>query len=103
MGRVRSRRLSGGRWGALLAADALRNLRSVPAGGTVAAVGAEVQGISEGDVILDVGGRAVSTPADVAAGIKAARDDGKKAVLMRVKSGKGQTRFVAVSLSKNAG
>jgi hypothetical protein len=24
-------------------------------------------------------------------------------VLMRVKSGKGQTRFVAVSLSKNAG
>ena len=59
------------------------------------------KGISEGDVILEVGGKAVSNPADVAAGIKQARDEGKKAVLMRVKSRQG-TRFVAIGLN-NAG
>ncbi len=59
------------------------------------------KGIQEGDVILDVGGKAVSSPADVANGIKAARDGGKKAVLMRVKSGQG-VRFVAIALP-NAG
>jgi serine protease Do len=52
-------------------------------------------------VILEVGGKTVSNPADVAAGIKQARDEGKKAVLMRVKSRQG-TRFVAIGLN-NAG
>ena len=60
---------------------------------------AAAKGIQEGDVILDVGGRAVSTPAEVASGIEAARTDGKKAVLMRVKSS-GGTRFVAIALPK---
>ncbi|MEG9524837.1 MAG: PDZ domain-containing protein, partial [Hyphomicrobiales bacterium] len=64
---------------------------------------AAAKGIETGDVILDVGGQSVSRPADVAAQIRAAESSGRKAVLMRVKSGKGQTRFVAVSLSKNAG
>ncbi|MDF2712738.1 MAG: Do family serine endopeptidase, partial [Nonomuraea muscovyensis] len=64
---------------------------------------AAAKGIEAGDVILDVGGQSVSRPADVAAQIRAAESSGRKAVLMRVKSGKGQTRFVAVSLSKNAG
>jgi serine protease Do len=59
------------------------------------------KGIAEGDVILEVGGKAVSTPNDVADGIKAARDGGKKAVLMRVKNAQG-TRFVAIGLA-NAG
>ena len=59
------------------------------------------KGISEGDVILEVGGRAVATPSDVANGIKAARDEGKKAVLMRVKNRQG-THFVAIGLA-NAG
>jgi serine protease Do len=56
-------------------------------------------GIREGDVILEIGGRTVSSPSDVADGIKAARDGGKKAVLMRVKNRQG-TRFVAVALPK---
>ena len=64
---------------------------------------AAAKGIEAGDVILDVGGQSVSRPADVATQIRAAESSGRKAVLMRVKSGKGQTRFVAVSLSKNAG
>ncbi|WP_375461174.1 Do family serine endopeptidase [uncultured Enterovirga sp.] len=57
------------------------------------------KGIREGDIILEIGGKPVSTPGDVATGIKAARDDGRKAVLMRVKSREG-TRFVAVALPK---
>ncbi|GJE13964.1 MULTISPECIES: Do family serine endopeptidase [Methylobacterium] len=64
---------------------------------------AAAKGIEAGDVILDVGGQSVSRPGDVATQIRAAESSGRKAVLMRVKSGKGQTRFVAVSLSKNAG
>ena len=64
---------------------------------------AAAKGIEAGDVILDVGGQSVSRPADVATQIRAAETSGRKAVLMRVKSGKGQTRFVAVSLNKKAG
>ena len=50
-----------------------------------------------GDVILDVGGTTVSSPADVRKAINDAVNDGKRTVLMRVKSGPG-TRFVAVPL-----
>ena len=60
------------------------------------------KGIREGDTILEVAGKAVSSPADVAAGVKAAKDEGRKAVLMRVKSGEG-TRFVAIALTPQAG
>lgn len=60
------------------------------------------KGIREGDTILEVAGKAVSTPADVAEGVKAAKAEGRKAVLMRVKSSEG-TRFVAISLSQQAG
>jgi serine protease Do len=60
---------------------------------------AAAKGIAEGDVILEIGGKAVSNPSEVAAGIKAARDDGRRAVLMRVK-GKGGVRFVAIALPK---
>ncbi|MGE7705282.1 trypsin-like peptidase domain-containing protein, partial [Methylobacterium sp. NPDC097303] len=61
------------------------------------------KGISQGDVILDVGGTSVSKPSEVQAQIRAAESNGRKAVLMRVKSAKGQTRFVAVSLSNKEG
>lgn len=64
---------------------------------------AAAKGIEQGDLILDVGGQAVSSPSDVAAQVRSAESSGRKAVLMRVKSAKGQTRFVAISLSKNAG
>jgi serine protease Do len=57
------------------------------------------KGIKDGDFILELGGRAVSSPSEVADGIKAARKDGKKAVLMRVK-GRDGTRFVAIALPK---
>ncbi len=59
------------------------------------------KGIAQGDIILEVGGKAVSTPTDVAEGIRVARDEGKKTVLMRVKGGQG-IRFVAIALN-NAG
>ncbi len=48
-----------------------------------------------GDVILDVNGKAVSSPADVRKAVSDAQSDGKRSVLMRVKSNQG-TRFVAV-------
>jgi serine protease Do len=60
------------------------------------------RGIKAGDVILDVGGKPVSTPADVRAGLAEARKENRKAVLMRVKSEQG-TRFVAISLGKSNG
>ncbi|MCP3471026.1 Do family serine endopeptidase [Bradyrhizobium sp. CCGUVB1N3] len=56
-------------------------------------------GFKEGDVILEVAGKSVSTAGDVRDAINAARTDNKNSVLMRVKSG-GQSRFVAVPLAK---
>jgi len=53
------------------------------------------RGFRSGDVILEVAGKPVSTPNDVRKAMADARKDGKKTVLMRVKSGEA-TRFVAV-------
>jgi serine protease Do len=50
-----------------------------------------------GDVILDVNGKAVSSPADVRKAVTDAQTDGKRSVLMRVKSNQG-THFVAVAI-----
>jgi serine protease Do len=52
-------------------------------------------GFSTGDVILEVAGKSVSSPADVRKMISDARSDGKRTVLMRVKKG-DNTRFVAL-------
>jgi serine protease Do len=52
-------------------------------------------GFRAGDVILDVGGKSVSTPAQVRDALREARAAGKHAVLMRVQSG-DQSRFVAI-------
>ncbi|HEX3937380.1 MAG TPA: Do family serine endopeptidase [Xanthobacteraceae bacterium] len=54
-------------------------------------------GFQVGDVILDVGGKAVMTPADVRKGLTDARSSGKHTVLFRVKSSDG-TKFVALPL-----
>jgi serine protease Do len=54
-------------------------------------------GLQVGDVILDVGGKTVTTPDDVSKGLADARKDGKHSVLFRVKSG-GDTKFVALPL-----
>ncbi len=64
---------------------------------------AAAKGIEQGDLILDVGGQSVSSPSDVVAQVQSAEKSGRKAVLMRVKSAKGQTRFVAISLDKKNG
>jgi len=50
-----------------------------------------------GDVILDVNGKMVSSPADVRKAVADAQSDGRRSVLMRVKSNQG-TRFIAVPL-----
>ncbi|HWT31424.1 MAG TPA: Do family serine endopeptidase, partial [Propylenella sp.] len=56
-------------------------------------------GFSSGDVILEVAGKKVSTPADVRTEIASARSSNKRAVLMRVKSGEN-TKFVAVPVAR---
>ena len=63
---------------------------SVADGGVAADHGFQV-----GDVILDVGGKTVSTPADVRQSLTDARKEGKHAILFRVKSREG-TKFVAL-------
>ncbi len=57
------------------------------------------RGFKEGDVILEVGGKLVSTPADVREAFKAAQADHKNSVLIRVRSG-DSSRFVAVPVGK---
>ncbi|WP_127090108.1 Do family serine endopeptidase [Aquabacter cavernae] len=60
------------------------------------------RGIRSGDVILDVGGKVVTSPKDVSDGLAAAKAENRKAVLMRVKGEQG-VRFVAVTLTDKAG
>jgi serine protease Do len=56
-------------------------------------------GFSTGDVILEVAGKSVSTPADVRKMITDAHAGGKRTVLMRVKKG-DNTRFVALPVGQ---
>ncbi len=60
---------------------------------------AAVKGLQSGDVVLDVGGKPVTTPDDVKADIASARSNGAKAVLMRVQTSQGD-RFVAFAFPK---
>jgi serine protease Do len=57
------------------------------------------RGFKEGDVILEVAGKNVTSAGDVREALEAARTDNKNSVLMRVKSG-GSSRFVALPLAK---
>jgi serine protease Do len=57
------------------------------------------RGFKEGDVILEVGGKAVSSVGDVRDAIQSARAENKNTVLIRVKTG-GSSRFVAVPLGR---
>jgi serine protease Do len=57
------------------------------------------RGFKIGDVILEVGGKAVSTPSEVRKALADARTSGKRTVLMRVKSGES-TKFVALPVGK---
>ncbi len=57
------------------------------------------QGLATGQVILDVGGKPVSTPEEVKSQVADARSQGKKSVLMRIQTADGD-RFVAVPFPK---
>jgi serine protease Do len=56
------------------------------------------KGIKAGDIIMNVGATAVSTPGEVQKQLAELRQAGKRSVLMRVKSGK-DTRYVALPLA----
>jgi serine protease Do len=56
------------------------------------------KGLQQGDVILDVGGKAVSAPTDIATAVSEARKAGKHAVLLRIKSA-DNSRYVALPLN----
>jgi serine protease Do len=55
------------------------------------------RGMQSGDVILDVGGKAVNNAGDIRAALAKAKADGKHDVLMRVKTSDA-TKFVAVPI-----
>jgi len=57
------------------------------------------QGLATGQVILDVGGKPVSTPQEVKSEVANAKSQGKKSVLMRIHTAEGD-RFVAVPFPK---
>jgi serine protease Do len=54
-------------------------------------------GFKTGDVIMEIAGKKVGNPNDVRSAISAAQKEGKRTVLLRVKSSEG-TKFVAVRL-----
>ncbi len=60
---------------------------------------ASAKGLQSGDIILEVAGDKVMAPSDVTKSIDGAKAKGRKAVLLRVKSG-DQERFVALTLGK---
>jgi serine protease Do len=57
------------------------------------------RGFKTGDVILEAGGRKVSEPDELSKALDDARNDGKRSILVRVKSG-GGTRFVALPVDR---
>jgi serine protease Do len=57
------------------------------------------RGFKEGDVILDVAGKSVASPADIRDALGEARKDNKNSVLIRVKSGDG-SHFVTLPLAR---
>jgi serine protease Do len=56
------------------------------------------RGLQQGDVILEANGQALKKPADLAGAIDQVKKEGRKSVLLRVKSA-GGTRFVALSVN----
>jgi serine protease Do len=60
---------------------------------------AAARGVQTGDVILDIGGKSVAKASDVRGALQEARANGKRDVLMRVKSARG-TRFVALPVGE---
>ena len=63
-------------------------------------LGCAQKGLKEGDVILKAGDATVSSPQELWAALKKAKDDGLNAVMLRVRSGE-QTVLVAIPLNKS--
>ncbi|AUX79634.1 MULTISPECIES: Do family serine endopeptidase [Sinorhizobium] len=86
----------------LLLAPASKVVSASEKGMVVVAIdpkGAAAQhGLEAGDVILDVGGKAVSNASDFRRDLVSLRKEGKVAALLRIQSG-GVTRFVALPLA----
>jgi serine protease Do len=59
-------------------------------------------GVQTGDVILDAGGKAVESPAEVRQAIQQTRSQGKHTILLRMKGAEG-TKFVALPLTDRQG
>jgi serine protease Do len=60
---------------------------------------ASEHGVKTGDVILDVGGKKVATPADVREAVSDAHKNGKRTVLVRLKSD-DVTKFIAIPIAR---
>ena len=60
---------------------------------------ASERGLRQGDIILQAGGQTIEGPKDVSKAISGAEKAGKKAILLRVKSG-DSVRFLALPLGK---
>ena len=60
---------------------------------------ASEHGVKTGDVILDVSGKKVTTPVDARNAISDAKKNGKRAVLMRLKSDNAM-KFVAIPIAQ---
>jgi serine protease Do len=54
--------------------------------------------LKAGDVIVEAASEPVTTPDDVVKAIDKVRKSGRKAVLLRLESAKGELRFVAVPM-----
>jgi serine protease Do len=57
------------------------------------------KGLKVGDVILEAGGKAVSKPSDIKQTLADAKKEGRKTVLMRVKTNDG-TRYIALAIKQ---
>ncbi len=60
------------------------------------------QGVKRGDVIVEVNGKPVTSVDDVVAGIREAREKGRKNVLLQIRSRDKQQRFVALPIDEKA-
>lgn len=58
------------------------------------------QGLKRGDIIVEVGGKPVTTSDDVVASIREAREKGRRNVLVQVRSGRDQQRFLALPVDE---
>ena len=58
------------------------------------------QGLKRGDIIVEVNNKGVSTVDDVVAGIREAREKGKRNVLLQIRSRDRQQRYLALPIDQ---